>query len=535
MREFTAHPAFRRIVVVLGVEFFERTAYYGVVFSLASYALNLLRVDVSLADIVVNAVYAAAPLLSLVGAQIVDRGVLARPQALVIFGTVYTLGITFIALSALPIMYRAFPDGPRPVAFGLFIVGLFLFCAGFGPVKTVATPLLGEQIEDYTDTSDIATVRDTIHNPQFNESLVAGEEEAARSPRSLAIEELRPSSPYSDTLKRSMATFFLAYFWVINAGSMLGIFVSPLLRQVYGPTIKGVEGDASSTGYWVGFLTFALWLCCGIAIFAAHVNQFMTADRRRRVAQAIVLSDPSSASRAVPRCEDPRCEVPQEGSESCRSSMRSFLPLLQLLTPLPVYWLCQSQTSTNFIILAGCTDLPSWLQADALNNAGTISLLVALPLVKLLNIRLPQTRMLIGFFVSCGSMFAGAIVQHLANQRGTLRDDGTYTLFDGASRLSGAWVAIPFATTNIASAFADPTVLEAAYLLAPNQSRSTAMSLYLIASSASGFLGLAFSPVSVPRYFVHLFIGMGVSLAVIASLWFVWMTRCRCRNGATFT
>ncbi|KAF8287980.1 hypothetical protein TcBrA4_0015700 [Trypanosoma cruzi] len=52
---------------------------------------------------------------------------------------------------------------------------------------------------------------------------------------------------------------------------------------------------------------------------------------------------------------------------------------------------------------------------------------------------------------------------------------------------------------GVASALVDTTIMEVVYVAAPTSMKGTMMAFYLMASSLSGFLGLALSPAMRPK------------------------------------
>jgi dipeptide/tripeptide permease len=84
--------------------------------------------------------------------------------------------------------------------------------------------------------------------------------------------------------------------------------------------------------------------------------------------------------------------------------------------------------------------------------------------------------------------------------------------------INAAWLLPPYILQGIASVLVDTTAIETGYLLAPKSMKSFVHALYLLCSSASGFLGLAIAPVVLPSTFMYVFFGLALVLALVAAL-----------------
>lgn len=476
-------PTLARVILI--VEFFERSTYYAFVFSLDTFVRSQLGWTVVQSNIVVNVVYAVAPLASIFGAHFADC-VIGRPKLLLRAGLSYAVGTLLIAICSIPPNFTDFPTGPRWYVTPLFAVGLLLFCLGFGSFKVAASPLLGESV-------DVG---------------LAGHS--------------------SDERMKAQSRCYSIYFLVINVGSLVGILVAPLLSSLYG---------TSNVAFFVPFLVFSAWLFLDLLI----IRSWMTAFPEPRLCQEsslralapccfqgskndLVTGDPALESGdglAVDPEEVPITELPA----SPTSQPPSIRAALLTFSVLPLYWLAASQSSTNLIVQAGCTDLPSWVQPAMLNNCGTVALIIALPLVELVWSKPKKTavKMLVGLIISSLTMAYCAVVQHIIDTRGTTSDSGVYTPFEGQTPIPSAWLIVPFVSLSVASAFTDPTALECAFTLAPAGHRSLVMACYLLASSASGFLGLGMAPLAIPQNVVSMFAAMSVALGVASVAWIIAM------------
>jgi dipeptide/tripeptide permease len=233
-----------------------------------------------------------------------------------------------------------------------------------------------------------------------------------------------------------------------------------------------------------------------------------------------------------------------------KKKVHSLVVVLKLFFLLPIYWFTTQMTSSSYQIQAYCAALPDWLTVDMLNTANTVAFLVCLPIVQFFTSILLQRlhkngslffgmfksvlvlRLVVGFIISAIAMLCAGFLQVKIESVATLTADGDCILHNqDAIRdnvLPGPWAScLSFILSGVASAFTDPAALEAAFELAPADMRSTVMSIYLLESSLSGFVGLALSPAfASPSTFTASFFSMAVILTVITIVWAFWIRDC---------
>lgn len=211
------------------------------------------------------------------------------------------------------------------------------------------------------------------------------------------------------------------------------------------------------------------------------------------------------------------------------------LYLCRTFVCLPLYWLISNQFSTNVVLQASDLEMPSSLPPDLLNNVNTISLLILIVVLdRWVYPRMYEeeeeerkppvaARLSVGFLLVSIAMFWCGILQVVVDRRGTTIADGSgsssggsYVLNPGESMVSAAWVLPPYILQGFASALVDTTTLEAAYTVAPKFLKSSVMALYLLASSVSGFAGLALSPIMTPANISTVFFALGALQILVA-------------------
>jgi hypothetical protein len=205
------------------------------------------------------------------------------------------------------------------------------------------------------------------------------------------------------------------------------------------------------------------------------------------------------------------------------TQLKETLAVCKMFLPLPVYWLIANQFGTNVVEQANSLDLPPSVPPEVLNNVNTISLLLSIVVLDALIIpryfkHTPPSvcgRIVVGFSVNVAAMLWCGAVQVVVDRRGSYDANGRYSTYAGEAKLSFAWLIVPYVLQGAASSLIDTTVLESAYVLSPKKMKSTVMALYLLASSASGFLGILFAPLSAPQTIGIMFFVLGLLQAVV--------------------
>ncbi|KPA76730.1 hypothetical protein ABB37_07562 [Leptomonas pyrrhocoris] len=249
-------------------------------------------------------------------------------------------------------------------------------------------------------------------------------------------------------------------------------------------------------------------------------------------------ADPHSASRptTTPATADPASSPPPTPVHAAHSvttpvwvaDCRATLRVCKAFIALPIYWLLCNQFSTNLMYQAAALDLPDSVPEELFNNINTVTMLVFLALwdqwivPRVLRHRVPSacTRIVCGFACMCASMLGCGFLQCAITSRGYYVGEDRYVLKEGCQKLSAGWLIAPYVLQGFSAAFVDPTVMEVAYRDAPTRMKGTVMGLYWVASSASGFLGLALSPVMKPQNATVLFFVFAAAQMAVSGLFY---------------
>ena len=483
---------------ILTVEFHERFAFYGTTYILVVYLTDMLKATTQTANIVINLFYFLSPISAIIAAILAD-GILGKPKVLAFGGAVYTCGIGVVSVSALPVVWKDFPDEPSKLAYGLFYGGITMLGMGYGMIKTCSSPLMAEQLPTTGTEAERARLIDTLFN---------------------------------------------WFYWVINFGSLFGIVICPLLRNnVGGPKRSSSSEGEYGTGFWTAFLLTFCASFFGLVIYVSGLSSYKSApiqkgfltsavrtvwDRVRcrsyhRLSEA-VYSEPTSGLLPTSGFYD-QCDV--------NADLDIAMDASKIFLFLPIFWLLSNQQSTNYVIQAKYLKRPSFgdLAVPPEINAvvSTITLLMFIPLYdRVIAPRLTVSsidKMCIGFVLSAMGAACAGLLQLEIEHRGTIAENGDYHLHAGMQRVPFYWQYPLFMVQSMCEVLAGVTAMKLAYLLAPTSMRSVVMSLYLLSSAAGSALGLVVSPWCKPQDYEFLFFAFSGSMLVATVVFYVLFSK----------
>ena len=130
---------------LMAVELAERTAYYGTAFTLTTFCVDILRINLQTTNIIVNLLYVVSPIAAVISGALSDSS-LQRRNVLAVGGCMYAVGLCLVAASGSPFMFHSFPYGPPEGHWGILMVvsGVMIFGLGYGTMKVCITPLLAD-------------------------------------------------------------------------------------------------------------------------------------------------------------------------------------------------------------------------------------------------------------------------------------------------------------------------------------------------------------------------------------------------------
>jgi dipeptide/tripeptide permease len=371
----------------------------------------------------------------------------------------YTCGLALITVAALPALGKPYPGNPTPMAWGFLAVGIALLSMGYGFFKTVSAPIVADAL-------------DNAHVP---------------------------------CSRRSRA--FQLYSWVVNIGALGGTLITPFARSLSSETATDPEDDTRSisSAFYLSFGMCAIAALCGVVLVSVMYS------RISRVASPRPDRKPLHTELFNLFCR--RDAAYQKTMQACR-----------VFAVLPFFWLVQNQFMSNVMFQLQWSTLPSSLPPEFFNNINTITMLVSIAVLRGVFVQwgvVPsqRSRMLAGFAIVAAAIIWCMLVQLSIEERGFFTTDQDYVIRQGRTAVS-AWLLVPpYAASGVASALIDPTTLEAAFERAPGAHKSLVMSLYLLAASMSGWLGIAFAPLATPQTLKVMYGAMCTILSTSALAW----------------
>eukprot|EP00127_Corallochytrium_limacisporum_P006819 Clim_evm34s236 gene=Clim_evmTU34s236 len=463
-------------IYILVVEFCERLAFYGATLVFMLYMLEMLEFTNANANLVNNMFTFWAYFTALLGGYISDA-YLGKFKTISIFGFTYMIGLICLTISALPIAYKDFPyeaGGWDYFSKWGFVLALFLIGLGTGGIKSNVSTLVADQLVD--------------------------------------------SSP--DDYEKVFRWFYFS----INAGSVVGMIISPNLHH-FGPYKTDPEsGAVHGSSYWASFAAPGSFFAIGMAIFwFGHKHYIIpkptgsllgeafsvvkTAWTKRNESMEYFLEDTQNSvnSQSSWHWLDHAAE---EHDYQIVSDVKRALKASKVFAVFPFYWLLYNQMQSNFISQGEWMARPSWLTADQLNLVDSLVIIIFIPFfdyivfpwLKRRGIRMSHiTRMSFGFLVSAGAFVYVGFLQWAIAKRGHWTGNDSYVLHEGQHGVS-IWLQIPpYFLIAISEIFASVTALEFAYAQAPASMKSIVMSLFLLTSAGGSALGILISPFMSPK------------------------------------
>ena len=217
--------------VIIVTEFCERLAYYGVGGNLVLFFQTRLSYSNATADVNYSAWSGMCYVTPLLGGYIADS-YLGRYNTIIIFASIYVVGLTMITISAVP--------GYTYV--GLVMVALYVIALGTGGIKPNVCTLGADQFED----------------------RISEEKEAKES-------------------------FFSWFYFSINSGAAIAYIVISYICQ-YG---AGVEHGGQEWGFYWGYLIPTISMLVGVLAFVAGKRLFGYADSGRIGPMEAVMTESS--------------------------------------------------------------------------------------------------------------------------------------------------------------------------------------------------------------------------------------------------
>ncbi|XP_067686847.1 solute carrier family 15 member 1-like isoform X2 [Haliotis asinina] len=277
------------IFFILGTEFCERFCYYGLRTILVLYLTNWLRFSPDSATAIYHGSSMLAYFSPIIGAIIAD-GYIGRYRTILYLSVVYCIGNLILALTALPPREKIGP------LIGLLVIGL-----GTGGIKPCVSAFGGDQ----------------FHASQ----------------------------------EKERTTFFSVFYFMINLGSVLSTFLTPMLRA----DVHCIE----DTCYPLAFGVPALLMFLAIIIFIAGTRMY----KRNPPSGNILGKVLRCIWHGLYRSCQTRGKVQENKThwlnlaedkfeESFTEDVKILLKVLWLFLPLPLFWALFDQQGSRWTLQA---------------------------------------------------------------------------------------------------------------------------------------------------------------------------------------
>ncbi|KEG15276.1 proton-dependent oligopeptide transporter, POT family [Trypanosoma grayi] len=556
-----------QVWIVMTVEFAERLGYYGTTFMLMTYCTVMLRWSPTAGNALINSLYAIAPASACVSSGLAD-GRWGRPFALVVFMSALVAGLSLVALSSAPFMYGDFPLEPSVSSVIMFAVGMSLFAVGYGGMKVCTNPLMADIVSAVYQDSE--TGCHVVLSQLFrwiycvtNSGALLG---IVGPPLLRGVEKRH-------TIMGSV-TYTTGYYigFSVSAGSCaVGLLLFVITYRWFQRNERVpsfVLGRILLHAIRIRWLFFIGSICddeflrahrWDLIDFAGYPAAAMGSADEKRFYE-VAAKNPELAENLWKATEKDERAQQQNGfpmnalddtnnetgedvtiSEHIAAEKMSALDpvwiadakkvsdVCRVLVIMPVYWLVTNQFSTNMILQAAAVDLPTNIPPEVFNNINVVALLISLVFFDRLLFpfmfgdRRPPVRgrVLAGMCIMIVSMVWCGFVQLGVESRGIYDSENDYNLYPGEKMLPAGWLVPPYAMQGVASALVDTTIMEVTYIVAPVSMKGAVMALYLMASSISGFLGLALSPVMLPTNIMIIMFALAGALFFVGGLFFL--------------
>jgi len=314
-------PYPKSVFIIVGNEFCERLSYYGMKAILGIYLHKKLHLTEDKSTVIYHTFAMLCYFTPIFGAMIADQ-LLGRFKTIVYISMIYVLGHLLKTLAAIPTL------GVPPLEFSL--IGLGLIAIGTGGIKPCVSAFGGDQFK-------------------------------------LPEQE------------RQLQTFFSVFYFSINAGSLIGTFVTPYLRE-------DVQCFGEDTCYSLAFGVPAILMAIATVIIIMGRPLYRMVPPQgsilSKVFGSITYALKSKCS-GVPA--DHWMDAAKLKYDSTLvEDVKCLLRVLVLYIPLPIFWALYDQTGSRWTFQAtrmnGMTGFLGKIKPDQMQVVNPLLILFLLPL-----------------------------------------------------------------------------------------------------------------------------------------------------------
>ncbi|XP_069107910.1 solute carrier family 15 member 2-like isoform X1 [Argopecten irradians] len=348
------------IFFILGNEFCERFSYYGMRAILVLYLSRWLKFTDDHATAIFHMFVMLCYFSPLIGAIIAD-GFLGRLKTILYVSVIYAIGNVVMALTALPP-----PEWIGPMI-GLILIGL-----GTGGIKPCVS--------------------------------------------AFGADQFRPDQ------EKERMTFFSAFYFMINLGSMLSIIITPLLRA----DVKCFGGEC----YPLAFGVPAILMFIATIIFIAGKSQYkITPPAGNLVGRVYNCIKAGIVGKVKNRGTNVKMQhwldyAEEKFEPDFIDEVKSLLKVLTLFLPLPLFWALSDQQGSRWTLQAAQMDgdvgVLGRIKPDQVMALNPLLIIILIPLFEQVVyplcdkcgiLRRPLQRMVSGMFLTGVAFVVAALVQ----------------------------------------------------------------------------------------------------------------------------
>ncbi|KAI7202370.1 peptide transport protein PTR2 [Hortaea werneckii] len=421
----------------------------------------------------------------ILGAIVADQ-YLGKYKTILVFCGVYWIGLLLLWTTALPSSVQS------GSALGGYIAAIIVIGFGTGGIKSNIAPLIADQYQR--------------HRMAIKIEKKSGERVI-----------IDPAITYQ--------RIYMIFYWCINVGA-LSLLATPFMEKY--------------EGFWTAFLMCFCMFNVGIAVLITRRKAYVVRPPQGSVITdafkclgLMIASRNTQAPKPSWREANGKTE-PVPWNDHFIDELNRALRACKVFVFYPIFWLCYSQFSSNFVSQAKAME-GHGMPNDLMQNFDPISILVFIPVLDRIvypalrrvgfEVR-TMMRISIGFCTASLSLAYAAIVQHLIYSSGPC-----YTSpldCDAANSQDGptpnhVHIAVQtpaYVFIGLAEIFISVSGLEYAYTKAPTSMKSFVQSLYLLTSAFGSALSEAFVPVLGDPKILWMYTGVACSAFVTGFLFY---------------
>lgn len=453
------------VFFIIGNEFCERFAYYGMKAVLPMYLTGWLGFSENTATTIIHSFNFSAYFFTIFGG-IMSDSVLGRFYTIFIFTAIYVVGMGSFALTSIPGV-----TGIPPHWWGM-AVGLILMACGTGGIKPVVSTFGGDQF-------DVA-------------------QEAA------------------------IDLFFSIFYFSVNLGSFISMLITPIFRQ-------NVHCFGQKSCYPLALGVPAILMACALAIFLLGWRKYKYPPRSGnvmvRVSKAVGLALWTKTKRIFGRGVAAASAVPgpshwiylarEKYPMNFLADVEKIMAVLKIGLPMCLFWALYDQQSSRWTFQAAMMN-PMFMgirikpEQMGIINAVLILVMIPLfdmavyPLLKKLGAPMrPITRMFWGMILGVVSFIVAAGLQYLIDAKGTFapnpEDPMTQMCVSGCVHV--LWQIPQYIIITAAEILLSITGMTFSYSQAPDSMKSVCQAFWLLTIALGNLVVIVVNEIDLPGRF----------------------------------